>query len=128
MDLVPRAWHDLAQFGDLYEDPGPRCPPGFALLASQTARTLASHSYTQPGAGIGLPLQGGGPPRPERTGLAAMADRLLRRHVFFAEALHQHMPDTYLANLGADPLPFRLPLPWFLRNVRRRLSRLFRRK
>ena len=126
-DLVPRAWHDIRQFRELYDDPGPKCPPVFGGVASRISEALARHNYTQPGAGIALPLEGDGVPRPEPRGLAGMLERL-RRHVFFAEALHQHMPDTYLANLGADPLPFRLPLPWFLRNVRRRLSRLFRRR
>lgn len=128
MDLVPRAWHDLVQFRDLYEDPGPKCPPDFGFIASQTARALAHHNYTHPGAGIALPVEGHGPPSPRRKGLAGMIDRILRRHVFLVEALHQHMPDTYLANLGADPLPFRLPLKWFERKIKRRLSRLFGRK
>jgi hypothetical protein len=52
----------------------------------------------------------------------------LRSHVFFAEALYQHMPDSYLDHLDAPRLPFRLPLPWLLRNTRRRLSRLFKRR
>jgi hypothetical protein len=128
MDLVPRAWHDIAQFKDLYDDPGPRCPPDFGLLASRIAGAVSKHGYTQPGAGVALPAEGHGPPRPAPGGLAAMVDRFLRRHVFFVEALHQHMPDTYLANLGTDPLPFKFPLRWARRNFKRRLSRLFGRK
>jgi len=127
MDLVPRAWHDLAQFRDLYDPPGPKCPPFFGAIAGKTAEAAARFGYTQPAAGIPLPV-GGAEQRTARRGLGAMIDRFLRRNVFLAEALHQHMPDSYLANVGADPLPFRLPLPWGMRDLRRRLSRLFGRK
>jgi hypothetical protein len=127
LDLVPRAWCELAQLGDLYEPPGPRCPPDFRLLARATAGSLSQHGYTQPGPGVALPLEGAGPPRPGRGGLGGMVDRLLRR-VFYLEALHHHMPDTYLAHLGAEPLPFQFPLRWFKRNVTRRLSRLVARR
>jgi hypothetical protein len=129
LDLVPRAWHDLDQFRNLYEPPGPKCPPGFGLLARQTSDAVSRFGYTQPGAGIPLPTHGDGSLRRSRGGgLMARVVWFLRERVFLAEALYQHMPDSYLDHLGAPKLPFRLPLPWLLRNTRRRLSRLLKRK
>ncbi|MFL5382589.1 MAG: lipase family protein [Longimicrobiaceae bacterium] len=124
-DLVPRAWHDLSQFPDLYEAPGPKCPWLLARLARRVNRKVSGHKYTHPGPGKPLPTPGGAlPERPARRGVKAGVDRLLRRH-FLLEALHHHVPNTYLALLGAKELPFPLPLPWLFRNVRRRLSRLW---
>jgi hypothetical protein len=126
-DLVPRAWHDLSQFPDLYEAPGPKCPWLLARIARRAHGKVSGHRYTHPDGGKPLPTEGGFlPQRPPERGIRAMVDRLLRRH-FLLEALHHHVPNTYLALVGAKELPFPLPLPWFTRNVRRRLSRLWRR-
>jgi dienelactone hydrolase len=121
LDLVPMAWHDLDRLGSLYDAPGPRCPAWFRSLAGEVRGRLAQHGYTQPGPGTPLPLTGDPAIRYERGTVAAFFDRLLRRGIYFAEALHQHMPDTYLEHLGAPKLPFHLPLRWVWRDLTRRL-------
>ncbi|HVG44878.1 MAG TPA: lipase family protein [Longimicrobium sp.] len=120
LDLVPRAWHGVGEFGELYAAPGPRCPPDFRVFSRLASDRVGRHAYTQPGAGI--PLGDETVRYPGGGGLLARLGRLLRRKVFFLEALHHHMPDRYLENLGAPKLPFRLPLPWLYRNVTRRLK------
>jgi hypothetical protein len=120
LDLVPRAWHGIGEFGELYPAPGPRCPPDFRILAQLAGNRVGRHAYTQPGAGTPL----GDEVVRYRRGMGLVARLLgrLRKEVFFLEALHQHLPDTYLENLGAPKLPFPLPLPWLYRNVMLRLK------
>jgi hypothetical protein len=121
LDLVPMAWHDLDRLGKLYDAPGPRCPAAFADVVALARGRLQGLGYTQPGPGIALPLDGQPEIRHAGEGLAARVGAWLGRHLYFAEALHQHMPDTYLDHLGAARLPFRMPLNWLWRKLKRTL-------
>lgn len=111
-DLVPMAWHDISSFRSHYS-PGPPCPADFRVVAWIASRGLKKFGYSQPGDGIALPLDGDAPAKhPAPAGVLAKLGALVRGHVFFAEALHRHMPDTYLDHLGAPRLPFPVPPRW----------------
>ncbi|HET7234665.1 MAG TPA: lipase family protein [Longimicrobium sp.] len=114
-DLVPMAWHDLARLREMYDAPGPRCPPVLSLWAKAAAANSARHGYAQPGPGIELSTT-----RSMKRAAAGLASRITgvaRRYVFEAEALYQHDPNTYLELLDAPRLPFNLPLRWLTRNL-----------
>ena len=123
LDLVPRAWHGLEELGELFPAPGPRCPADFRVFARLAGGRVGRHAYTQPGPGT--PLGDETVRYPRRGGPLGSLGRLFRAKVFYLEALHHHMPNTYLQHLGAPKLPFRLPLRWFSRNVSRRLKVIF---
>jgi hypothetical protein len=94
IDVVPKAWADLASIKSLYSSPGPACP--WELKDTIDLVTDWLHAlkinYVQPnGAGASLP----GVPSPESD--------------IFAEALDQHDHNYYLKLLGAPTVPIAAP-------------------
>lgn len=99
LDTVAYGWDRVFETHDFYE-PAPKGGMVVAaLLLATTARlALGGYGYTA----IGEPM-----PLPGTVRTPSISCELIA-YVF--ENLHQHLPDTYLALLGAPPLPFTLGL------------------
>ncbi len=95
LDTVPYGWDSVFATHDFY-DPEPKGGPIVsALLLAVAARLeLGGYDYTA----VGTPVALKGELRPPAVDCELAA--------YVIENLHQHMPDTYLALLGAPPLPF----------------------
>jgi hypothetical protein len=93
LDTVGYGWDRVLATRDFYQP----APSGGLLVEAALvamALRLVPYGYTAIGAEIALP----GVLRPPAIGCELVA--------YVLETLHQHMPDTYLALLGAAPLPF----------------------
>ncbi len=88
LDVIPKAWADLASVKALYPAPGPACPLVVAGVIDALSIPLKLLNYKQPNGG-GIPLPG----TPTATG------------DFVAEVLAQHDSANYLKLLGAPGLP-----------------------
>ncbi|MBY0298571.1 MAG: lipase [Methylobacterium sp.] len=96
LDTVAYGWDRVLATRDFYQ-PAPQGGLAVEALLVATAARLALGGYGYAPVGPAVPLPG----------------VLLREPVipcdlvaYVFETLHQHMPDTYLALLGAPPLPF----------------------
>ena len=95
LDTVAYGWDKVFETHTFYQ-PAPKggVLVSAMLLASAARLALGGYGYTA----VGEPIPLEGVLRPVAIGCDLVA------YVF--ENLHQHMPDTYLALLGAPPLPF----------------------
>lgn len=95
LDTVAYGWDKVFETHSFYQ-PAPKggVVVSAMLLASAARLALGGYGYTA----VGEPIPLEGVLRPVAIGCDLVA------YVF--ENLHQHMPDTYLALLGAPPLPF----------------------
>jgi hypothetical protein len=99
IDSVGYGWDKVFATHDFF-DPAPKGGPVVAAMLLATAARLDLGGYDFAPVGIAVPLQG--------VVSTPTIDCTLIAFVF--ETLHQHMPDTYLALLGAPPLPFSIGL------------------
>jgi Lipase (class 3) len=97
LDSVAYGWDQVWATHDFYQ-PHPQGGMVVAALLMATAARLALGNYGYAAVGEAVPLEG--QVRPVSIPCELIA------YVF--ENLHQHLPDTYLALLGAPPLPFSL--------------------
>ena len=95
LDTVAYGWDRVYETHGFYE-PAPKGGLVVSALLLATAARLALDGYDYAPVGTPLPLEG--TVQPPTIGCELVA------YVF--ENLHQHMPDTYVALLGAPPLPF----------------------
>ncbi|WP_018263728.1 lipase family protein [Methylobacterium sp. WSM2598] len=97
LDSVPYGWDDVLATRDFFQ-PAPQGGVILDLALHATAWRLRGYDY----AAIGTPVPLAGQVARPVTACTPIA--------FLIETLHQHLPDTYLALLGAPPLPFRIGL------------------
>lgn len=95
LDSVPYGWDDVLATRTFFQ-PAPQGGVLLDLALHATAWRLRDYGYTAIGAPVPLP----GRVEPPTISFTPIA--------FLIETLHQHMPDTYLALLGAPPLPFQI--------------------
>ncbi len=95
LDTVPYGWDKVFATHEFYE-PAPKGGPVVEALLLATIARLDAGGYDYAAVGSPVPLQGQVRPPAVSCDLVA----------YVIELLHQHMPDTYLALLGAPPLPF----------------------
>ena len=95
LDTVAYGWDKVLDTVDFYQ-PAPQGGVIAQALLEYTAAELVRGGYDYTGVGTAVPLQGA--VRPPTISFAFAA--------YLVEMLHQHLPDTYLALLGAPPLPF----------------------
>ncbi|MGF3023972.1 lipase family protein [Methylobacterium aquaticum] len=95
LDTVSYGWDRVLETHSFYE-PAPRGGPVVAamLLVTQARLTAGGYDFAPVGEAVALD----GVLRPPSVSCELVA--------YVLENLHQHMPDTYLALLGAPPLPF----------------------
>ncbi len=93
LDTVPYGWDRVLETRNFYQ-PAPEGGLLVETLLLATAVRLASYGFAAVGEEIALPGQLQSP---------VIACEFV---AYVIENLHQHMPDTYLALLGAPPLPF----------------------
>lgn len=93
LDVVPHAWQALAWIARSFPDAGPRIPAVMADLIEpiEELLRLLDDGYTQPGAGT------------------ALSSTIQQRDNWFSEAGYQHSGTTYLALVGAPPVPDNAP-------------------
>jgi hypothetical protein len=93
LDVVPHAWQALAWIARSFPDAGPRIPALIADLIKPVEELLRllDDSYTQPGAGT------------------ALSSTIQQGANWFSEAGYQHSGTTYLALVGAPPVPENAP-------------------
>ncbi|GLH77004.1 hypothetical protein SSBR45G_19120 [Bradyrhizobium sp. SSBR45G] len=99
LDTVAYGWNAVWATHDFYQ-PAPKGGPIVAAMLLATAARLELGGYDY--APIGTPVALPGKVQPLAIGCELVA--------YVIENLHQHMPDTYLALLGAPPLPFSIVL------------------
>lgn len=97
LDSVAYGWNQVWATHDFYQ-PHPQGGVVVSALLLATAARLALGDYGYAAVGEAVPLQG--TVRPVGIPCEWIA--------YLFENLHQHLPDTYLALLGAPPLPFSL--------------------
>ncbi|MBP0617430.1 lipase family protein [Jiella mangrovi] len=95
LDTVAYGWDAVLQTRGFY-DPAPKGGAVVDAFLLATAARLDAGGYDYGAVGTPVPLEG--TLRPEQPDCTLIA--------YMLENLHQHLPDTYLALLGAPPLPF----------------------
>jgi hypothetical protein len=95
IDSVAYGWDKVFATHDFF-DPAPKGGVVVSAMLLATAARLALDGYDFTAVGDPVPLPG--IVRPVSIGCELIA--------YVVETLYQHMPDTYLALLGAPPLPF----------------------
>lgn len=93
LDTVGYGWDRVLETRNFYQ-PEPKGGLAVEAMLLAAAVRLASYGYTAIGEEVVLP----GTVRPPTIDCNLVA--------YVIENLHQHLPDTYLALLGAPPLPF----------------------
>lgn len=99
LDTVSYGWDQVLATRNFYQ-PAPQGGLLVEAMLAATAARLALGGYDYTAVGTPVPLQG--KVRGSQIGCELVA--------YVLENLHQHMPDTYLALLGAPPLPFSIGL------------------
>ncbi len=97
LDTVAYGWDQVLATVDFYQ-PQPQGGPLVQFKLRKMARDLAAGGYDYTAVGTPVPL----------TGQLQSETVLCDLVGYLFEMLHQHLPDTYLALLGAPPLPFKL--------------------
>lgn len=95
LDTVAYGWDRVLATVDFYQ-PAPRGGPLVAAMIAAMAARLELGGYDYAAVGTTVPLTGAVRPMPIPCEVIG----------YLFENLHQHLPDTYLALLGAPPLPF----------------------